>query len=86
MLLAIGAFVATGNLAWRLAAIAVFVLQSISVVGTGNHYIFDGVVGLVVCGIALGAAVWMQRVGYPSIRLLLGRMAGVPPAEAARAA
>ena len=86
LLLAVGAFVATKNVVVRLAALGVFVLQSISVVSTGNHYIFDGVVGLVVCTVALAAAIWMQRVGYPAIRRVLAQWAGVPRPEAARAA
>ena len=86
LLLAAGVFVSTRNLLLRLAAIAVFVLQSISVVGTGNHYIFDGVVGLVVCAVALGAAVWLQRRGYPALGAVLARRAGLRrPAEQGRA-
>ena len=82
LLLAAGVFVSTRNLILRLAAIAVFVLQAISVVGTGNHYIFDGVVGLVVCVVALGVAVWMQRRGYPALGAVLARRAGLRrPAE-----
>ena len=95
MLLAAGAFVATRNLALRLGAIALFVLQSISVVGTGNHYLFDGVAGIAVCALALAAAVWMQRRGYPAARAALAREAGLlragseagaapPPTAAAR--
>ena len=85
MLLAVGAFVATRNLLLRFAAIVVFVLQSLSVVGTGNHYIFDGVIGLIVCGIALGIAIWLQRRGYPLIRRRLAQWADMPRAEVARA-
>lgn len=85
LLLVVGAFVATRNALLRFAAIVVFVLQSISVVGTGNHYIFDGVIGLIVCTIALGVAIWLQRVGYPAIRGLLARWAGVPASDAVRA-
>ena len=83
LLLAAGAFVATRNLLLRLTAIILLVLQSISVVGTGNHYVFDGAIGLVVCSVALGAAVWLQRAGYPALRRVLARWAGVhrpPPA------
>ncbi len=83
-LLAVGVFTATGNLWLRLGASVSFVLQSISVVGTGNHYILDGVAGLAVCAVALGVAVWLQRVGYPRIRRSLGSWAGVPEAEGAR--
>ena len=85
LLLAAGAFVATKNLLVRLVALALLVLQSISVVGTGNHYLFDGVVGLVVCSLALVAAIWLQRSGYPALRRVLARWAGLPHAEAIRA-
>lgn len=77
LLLAAGVFVSTRNLILRLAAIVVFVLQSVSVVGTGNHYIFDGVVGLIVCVVALGVAVWLQRRGYPALGAILARRAGL---------
>ena len=77
LLLAAGVFVSTRNLILRLAAIVVFVLQSVSVVGTGNHYIFDGVVGLIVCTAALGVAVWLQRRGYPALAAVLARRAGL---------
>ncbi len=86
LLLAVGAFVATKSVPVRLAALVVFALQSISVVGTGNHYLFDGVVGLIVCSVALGVAIWMQRTGYPALRRVLARWAGVPAPEAVRVA
>ena len=77
-LLAVGAFVATRHALLRAAGLSAFVLQSIAVVGTGNHYLFDGAVGLVVCAIALGLAVALQRAGYPWIRGRLGALAGIP--------
>ena len=77
LLLAAGVFVSTRKRIFRLGAIAVFVLQSVSVVGTGNHYIFDGVVGLAVCIVALGAAVWMQRSVYPALGAALARAGGL---------
>ncbi len=52
-----------------------------AVVGTGNHYIFDGIVGLVVCAVALLLAIALQRVGYPRIRGWLGAWAGVSAAD-----
>ncbi len=67
-LLAVVVFGATKNLPARLASIATFVLQSVAVVATANHYLFDGVVGLIVCGVAFALALGMQRHGYPAIR------------------
>lgn len=67
-LLAVAVFGATKNLPARLASIATFVLQSIAVVATANHYLFDGAVGLIVCGVAFALALGMQRHGYPAIR------------------
>lgn len=80
-LLAVGVFVATKHPLLRAAAVGVFVLQSIAVVGTANHYIFDGVIGLVVCGVALGLTLALHRVGYPRVRALLGTWAGIKPGE-----
>ena len=84
LLLAAGVFVSTRNLVLRLAALSVFVVQAISVVGTGNHYIFDAVVGLVVCTLALGVAMWLQRRGYPALQAALARAAGQLRPEARR--
>ena len=67
-LLAVAVFGATKNLTARLASITTFVLQSVAVVATANHYLFDGVVGLIVCGVAFALALGMQRHGYPAIR------------------
>lgn len=65
MLLMVVVFAATGRWWWRAAAAAVFALQSLAVVATANHYIFDGVVGIAVCLVGLGIALWLQRVAYP---------------------
>ena len=86
LLLAAGAFAATRSALLRLAALVLLVLQSVAVVGTGNHYIFDGAVGLIVCSVALGAALWLQRSGYPVLRRALARWAGVPRPEVTRLA
>lgn len=67
-LLVVAVFGATKNVWARFALIATFVLQSVAVVVTANHYIFDGVVGLIVCGVAFVLAREMQRHGYPAIR------------------
>jgi hypothetical protein len=65
-------FRATPNVVARWATVAVFVLQCVAVVGTGNHFIFDGVIGLIVCAAGLAMAIWLQRWGYPAMR---GRLA-----------
>ena len=72
-LLAVTVWMATRN-PWARAGVAlVFVLQSISVVVTGNHFLFDGLAGLLVCAPAFAIAIWLQRRGYPSFSSLLGR-------------
>jgi hypothetical protein len=62
--------------AWA-AAFAVLGAQSVAVVGTGNHFVLDGVAGVVVCLVALGTALWLQRHGYPALRRRLALLAGV---------
>jgi len=54
--------------------VTVFLLQVISVVSTGNHFLFDGLVGLVVCAPALALALWLRGRGYPAIRDVLRRV------------
>lgn len=81
LLLAVGVFAATRNPWLRGASIVTFVLQSVAVVGTGNHYIFDGLAGLVVCGVALGLTLALHRGGYPRIRYWLGKWAGMVPSR-----
>lgn len=80
LILAIIVFWATKNWWLRLAGVATLILQSVAVVATANHYIFDGVVGAAVCLVALAVAVWLQRSGYPSVRRWLGeRVANAQP-------
>jgi hypothetical protein len=78
-LLVYAVFRATGNVLARVGSIVVMVLQWIAVVGTGNHFVLDGVIGLVVCGVALAAALWLQRYGYPAVRRQLALWAGATP-------
>ena len=59
----------------RLGAVGALVLQSVSVVGTGNHYVLDGVVGIVVSLGGLAIAFWLQRTGYPLLRRRLAALA-----------
>ena len=68
MLLMLTLFAATSNALVRLAGVAVFVLQIVAVVATGNHYLTDAVVGLAVCGVAWLAAGQLNATGYPRLR------------------
>lgn len=77
-LLAVTVWLATRNRWARAGAVLVFVLQSVSVVVTGNHFLFDGLAGLLVCAPAFVAAVWLQRRGYPSFSSLLRRARDLP--------
>ncbi|MGE0229388.1 MAG: phosphatase PAP2 family protein [Dehalococcoidia bacterium] len=77
---------ATPNALARAAVVAVFVLQSIAVVGTGNHFVFDGLAGLVVCAAGLAMALWLQCVGYPAARVWLAIRAHAGPGRKRRRA
>jgi hypothetical protein len=68
LIVAIVVFWATPHAVLRLGALAVLLLQSVAVVATANHYIFDGVVGAAIALAGLGAAVWLQHRGYPGLR------------------
>ena len=57
----------------RTAGVAVMAIQSVAVIGTANHFLFDAVVGVIVTLMALGVAVWLERAGYPAMRELLRR-------------
>ncbi|MBM3139918.1 MAG: phosphatase PAP2 family protein [Candidatus Rokubacteria bacterium] len=81
VLLAVALFHATDHLLVRVGAIVNLVLQSISVVATANHYIFDGVVGVAIAFAGLGAAVLLQRRGYPSLREWFGGQAAMVAAR-----
>ena len=79
-LLVFAVFRATRNPLARVAVVTVMVLQCIAVVGTGNHFVLDGVVGIVVCAAGLALALLLQRVGYPAMRRQLTVWAGGQPA------
>lgn len=85
-LLVFAVFRATRNPLARVAVVIVMVLQSIAVVGTGNHFVLDGVVGLVVCAAGLALAFLLQRAGYPAMRRQLAVWAGgqAAPTESSR--
>jgi hypothetical protein len=65
--------------AWwlRSAAVVVLALQTLSVVATANHFVFDAIVGVVIALAALGVALWLQGRGYPSLREWFARRAGI---------
>jgi hypothetical protein len=75
MLLVISVFRATRSVPARGGVLMVFALQGVAVVGTGNHFIFDGIVGLVMCALALPLAFGLHRVGYPAIRRRIAQWA-----------
>lgn len=84
-LLVVAVFTATRNPFARAGSITVLILQSVAVVGTGNHFIFDGIVGLLVCAAGLALALWLQRIGYPATRRQLAVWAGEPLTPAVEA-
>jgi hypothetical protein len=72
-LLAIGIIGAFGRHPAVVAlAIAHPILQWASTIFTGNHYILDGVAGVLVAGVGLAGAFTLQRWGYVGARRLLG--------------
>ena len=76
LLIAIVMFHATPRWSVRLAVVGVLGLQSVAVVATANHFIFDAAAGIVISLVALALAFWLQRRGYPLIRAWLGRSSG----------
>lgn len=87
-LLAVAVFVATRSPLLRAASVVAFGLQSLSVLVTANHFLLDGVVGLVVAGLGLALAVTLQRRGYPGVRsgmrwLVRARAGGIDQGSAA---
>ena len=55
----------------RIAGASVLALQSVAVLATANHFLFDAVVGVVISLAALLVAYWLDRTGYPMIRAAL---------------
>jgi len=60
---------------WFLAALLP-VAQLAAIVFTGNHFIFDAIIGLVVSLMGLVIAVMLQRLGYAWVRRWLGHERG----------
>lgn len=86
LLLTIVTFQATRRWWLRVIAIIVLALQTLSVLATANHFLFDAVGGVAVALAALAVATWLQRHGYPGIRAWFGRRAGVPRGSELRGA
>ena len=84
MLLVVSVFMATRNPFARLAVTTVLALQCVAVVGTGNHFVFDGVVGVIVCAVGLGIALWLRDIGYPALRRRLAVWSGAHATPARR--
>lgn len=72
MLLGVGVFLATRNLWWRLFAVVMPAAMLWAIVVTGNHFIFDAVVGAAVCLVGLGVAVALHRWSPPAFRFAGG--------------
>ena len=63
------------GMAARAAAAGALLLQSMAVVATANHYLFDGVIGLLVGVAGLGVALALQRHAYPALHRRVSRWA-----------
>jgi hypothetical protein len=75
MLLVISVFRATRSVPARAGVVVVFGLQAVAVIGTGNHFVFDGIVGLSMCALALPLTFGLHRVGYPAMRRRIAQWA-----------
>lgn len=80
VVLAVVLFMATSGwrgraLAVRAAAMLMLAAQTVGVMATANHYLFDALVGTVVSLSALFVAMWLQSAGYPRISMFFGRRA-----------
>ena len=82
VLLAVGVLMAYGRQrwVWPLAVLHPFT-QSASTVFTGNHFFFDGAIGILVASSGLAFALAMRRWGYPAARSFAARRRGPPPAD-----
>ncbi len=75
VLLAFVVFMATRNVILRAGVLLVLGTQTVAVMATANHYLFDAMVGTLVCVAALMLALWLQSAGYPMVREFFGRRA-----------
>jgi len=82
VILAVGVIAATRFKPLWIAVLLLPVAQFFAVVSTGNHFIFDAPVGVMVALAGLSLALIMQRWGYAA----LGRLLGIRPKTAAEGA
>ncbi len=75
VLLAVVVFQYTRNPLLRAGGIALLTLQTMAVVATANHYLFDAFAGTVVALVAFAIAWWLQSTGYPRISNWFGQRA-----------
>ncbi|MQC17038.1 MAG: PAP2 family protein [Chloroflexi bacterium] len=85
VILAFVVFMWTKNRLARIGVSLVLVAQTIAVMATANHYLFDALVGTVVCVVALMTAMWLQSAGYPSVSRFFGRRAALLQSQRERA-
>ncbi|RLT27372.1 MAG: inositol phosphorylceramide synthase [Chloroflexi bacterium] len=77
VLLAVAVFRSTPHWYWRGGMLLVLAVQLVAVIGTGNHFIFDGLVGIAVCLAALEITDAMHRSSYPAVRRRIHRWSHV---------
>jgi hypothetical protein len=75
VLLAVVLFMVSSHWLIRTGAVAVLAAQTVAVVATANHYLFDAAVGTIICLGALLIALWLQSAVYPRIQGWFGRRA-----------
>ncbi|MEX1022872.1 MAG: phosphatase PAP2 family protein, partial [Dehalococcoidia bacterium] len=78
-------FMATKNRIVRSVAVFTLAAQTVAVMATANHYLFDALIGTLVCLAGLMVAMWLQTAGYPRIRAFFGRRASELEARKAAA-
>jgi hypothetical protein len=84
VLLAAVLFMTTSNVPIRVAGLLVLTAQTVAVMATANHYLFDALVGTAVSLVALLVAMWLQSAGYPRIWHFFGRRAALLEAKRAQ--
>ena len=77
VILAFVVFMASTNPLVRTGVLAVLALQTVAVIATANHYLFDALIGGLVCVVALFIAMWLQSAGYPRVHEYFGRRAAL---------
>jgi membrane-associated phospholipid phosphatase len=70
LLISLGLLLATRRLWLRVLAALIAPTMLAATVITGNHYIIDGIFGLILCGITFLIALWLQK-HWPEIDVML---------------